>query len=189
MNPIEKFHQDRSAAFDAKDPMAAVCTVANVDNDGQVQIRTLVLRNVGDDLAIFINATSPKWAALQNTFSVQTYWPSVALQYRLQVSSIEVEAELVHQSWQMRPDMPKRMDWLYQQHTQQSSAIASRQALLSMLDEVTLPEPLIAPEHASGLRLVPYEIERLDLNQDNGVHDRTRYQWENDQWTATTLVP
>ena len=189
MNPIEKFHEDRSAAFAAEDPMAAVCTVANVDHEGQVQIRTLVLRNVGDDLAIFINATSPKWAALQNTFSVQTYWPSVALQYRLQVSSVEVETELVHQSWQMRPDMPKRMDWLYQQHTQQSSTIDSRQALLSLLDEVALPEPLIAPEHASGLRLVPHEIERLDLNQDNGVHDRTRYRLENNQWRGATLVP
>ena len=57
MNPIEKFHEDRSAAFAAEDPMAAVCTVANVDHEGQVQIRTLVLRNVGDDLAIFIIAT------------------------------------------------------------------------------------------------------------------------------------
>lgn len=169
--------------------MAAVCTVANVDNEGKVQIRTLVLRNVDDDLAIFINATSPKWTALQNTFSVQTYWPSVSLQYRLQVSSVQIEKELVHDSWQMRPDVPKRMDWLYQQHRGQSSTVDSRQALLDLLDEVSLPEPLSAPEHASGLRLLPHEIERLDLSQDNGVHDRRRYRLIQDQWTVTTLVP
>jgi pyridoxine/pyridoxamine 5'-phosphate oxidase len=189
MDPIKQFHEDRTAAFEAKDPMAAVCTVANVDDAGRVQVRTLVLRNVGDNLAVFINATSPKWPALQQTFAVQTYWPSVALQYRLQVTSTPVEAELVHQSWQMRPDMPKRMDWLYQQIAQQSSAIDSRQALISMLDEVHLPDPLIAPEHASGLCLVPHEIERLDLNQDNGVHDRSHYRLDAGQWHVTTLVP
>ena len=189
MDPLEQFHTDRAKAFEAKDPMAAVCTVGNIDSAGQVQIRTLVLRNVGDDLAIFVNATSPKWPALQDTFAVQTYWPSVAVQYRLQVSSTPVEAKLVHQSWQMRPDMPKRMDWLYQQIANQSSTIASRQALLSMLDGVSLPDPLVAPEHASGLCLVPYEIERLDLNQDNGVHDRSHYRLDAGQWTTATLVP
>ncbi|XOV84393.1 MAG: hypothetical protein ACFHXK_04600 [bacterium] len=189
MNPIKKFHEERAAAFAAEDPMAALCTVANVDGNGRAQLRTLVLRNVDDDLAVFINATSPKWSALQQSFAVQTYWPSIAIQYRLQVTSKPVAAQLVHESWQMRPDMPKRMDWLYQQHAQQSSPIESRQALITLLDGVRLPDPLVAPEHASGLILVPHEIERLDLNQANGVHDRSHFQLKDNQWTVTTLVP
>lgn len=169
--------------------MAAVCTVANVDAQGAVQIRTLVLRNVNDQLAVFVNATSPKWPALQQTFAVQTYWPSVALQYRLQVSTTAIDANLVHKSWRLRPDLPKRMDWFYQQHGQQSSTVASRQALLDLVNRVELPEPLAAPEQARGLGLIPFEVERLDLSQADGIHDRQRYCLQNGIWSVTTLVP
>jgi pyridoxine/pyridoxamine 5'-phosphate oxidase len=189
VNPLEQFDADRARAFAAQDPMASVCTVANIDARGAVQIRTLVLRNVNNQMAVFVNATSPKWPALQQTFAVQTYWPSVALQYRLQVSTIAIDADLVHKSWHLRPDLPKRMDWFYQQHGQQSSKIESRQALLDLVNRVELPQPLVAPEHACGLGLIPFEVERLDLSQTDGIHDRQHYSLQNDIWTVTTLVP
>ena len=74
MDPIEQFYADRAEAQAAQDPMAAVCCVASYDG-AQVQQRTLVLRDVEGELAIFINATSPKWATLQDAFSLTTWWP------------------------------------------------------------------------------------------------------------------
>ena len=188
MDPLDRFKADRNLARDAKDPMANLCTVASLDNEN-VELRTLVLRDVGADLAIFINATSPKWAKLQEGGSVLTYWPSVQIQYRLQVRTTPVPTDVVAESWQLRPDAPKRMDWFYTRQQSQSTDIGSRDRLLDEALGLDLPDPLVAPDTARGLLLRPYKIERLDLTQDNGIHDRTLYEESGDAWTTTTLVP
>ena len=153
----------------------------------EAALRTLVLRNVNHEgqprLALFINASSPKWTELANSesVSVQVYWPSVELQYRMQVKAETLNPQMVAESWQLRPDAPKNMDWLYQQQAQ-STMVADRQALLSQLNQLKTPEPLVAPEGAIGLLLQIIEIERLDLTQSNGVHDRTQYTLNNNEW-------
>ena len=63
--------------------MAAVCVLATVDEDGRPEARTLVLRQVEDDLALFMHTSSPKWQQLQHGGSINTYWPSVEIQYRM----------------------------------------------------------------------------------------------------------
>jgi len=193
-NPLTQFHSDRQLARDAGDPMAHVCVLATVDGRGYPQARTLVLRSVVDNnsprLALFINANSPKWAELANSESacVQVYWPSVELQYRMQVQTEALDPKLVAESWQFRPDAPKKMDWLYQQHAQ-STAIADREQLLMQLDQLETPEPLVAPEAAKGLLIQVTEIERLDLTKNNGVHNRTLYTLKQGKWDQQTLIP
>jgi pyridoxine/pyridoxamine 5'-phosphate oxidase len=81
------------------------------------------------------------------------------------------------------------MDWFYEQHGEQSSQITSREDLINKLDEVTLPEPLRAPENARGLLLNPIEIERLDLTQADGIHDRKVFRYRDSQWHRKILVP
>ncbi|MDC0559358.1 pyridoxamine 5'-phosphate oxidase family protein [bacterium] len=187
MNPLSLFSRDRTRA--SGDPMAALCTVATVDNRGKPQLRTLALRDVDSHLAIFVNATSPKWADLQHDFAVHTYWPSIAVQYRMQVTSEPIDAQKVHASWQLRPDMPKQMDWFYEQIAPQSSVIESRGQLHQQLNGANLGTPVAAPTNARGLYLRPFIVERLDLNQPDGLHDRTRYQLDGDHWHCQTLVP
>ncbi|MEM9620421.1 MAG: pyridoxamine 5'-phosphate oxidase family protein [Pseudomonadota bacterium] len=188
-HPLDLFADDRARARAAEDPMAHLCTVANTDAEGQPQLRTLVLRDVDDRLALFINATSPKWPSLQAGFAVMTYWPSVQIQYRLQVTAEPLAAETVHASWLQRPPAPQRMDWFYQQVQPQSSVINSREALLANLLKVEVPAPLKAPNNARGVLLNIAELERLDLNQPDGVHLRERFIWNDDQWQQTVLVP
>ena len=193
-NPLVQFHTERQTARDAGDPMAHVCVLATVDQQGRPQARTLVLRNVDHNgspvLALFINANSPKWAELANNASacVQVYWPSVELQYRMQVQVEALDPKVVAESWQFRPDVPKKMDWLYQQHAQ-STAVADREQLLKQLEQLEAPEPLVAPEAAKGLLIQVTEIERLDLTQSNGVHDRTSYTLLQGKWQKQTLIP
>lgn len=191
-DPLARFRADRQAAWDAKDPMAAVCVLATVDAEGQPQARTLVLRDIADGqfqgLAIYINASSPKWRQSQGRVGIQTWWPATQVQYRMQASCQALPATHIGESWQLRPDTPKHMDWLYQQHPQ-SSEVADRQALLDLLAATPLPEPVVAPEGARGLLLKPDVVERLDLTQSNGVHDRVRYRLQGDSWEQQTLVP
>ena len=169
--------------------MAHLCTVANIDAHGRAQMRTLVLREVDEQLAVFVNATSPKWQHLQSGCVLHTYWPSVQVQYRMHVRAELLDLQLVHESWQLRPDAPKRMDWFYEQHGEQSSHIESRDALLAKLQSLDLPNPLQAPDNARGLLLEPFEIERLDLTQPEGVHDRELFTRADNRWQRSTLVP
>ncbi|NOX52302.1 MAG: hypothetical protein GXP16_17470 [Gammaproteobacteria bacterium] len=189
LDPVTQFTHDRARAWQQKDPMAGLCTVANIDAAGQAQLRTLVLREVEGALAIFVNASSPKWRTLQQACAVHTFWPSVQIQYRLQVETSPVGDDFVASSWQLRPDAPKKMDWFYQLIESQSKPIASRTKLLQQLDQLDLPNPLVAPEQAKGLLLHIMQIERLDLTQPNGVHDRQLFIRQKDEWQQQTLVP
>ncbi|NKC01029.1 MAG: hypothetical protein GKR90_21390 [Pseudomonadales bacterium] len=168
--------------------MANLCTVGH-NGTATAEMRTLVLRDVGEDLAIFINSTSPKWSPLSHSVSVLTYWPSIQAQFRILANTSSVAEDFVADSWQLRPDPPKRMDWFYSTVKAQSSRIESREQLLEEVAAVELPDPLVAPQTARGLILSPYLIERLDLSQDNGIHDRMRYEKRGDTWVGTTLVP
>ena len=189
MDPLDLFFTDQARAFDAKDPMASLCTVANVDDKQQPQVRTLVLRKLDNRLGIFVNASSPKWPHIQDNVAFTTYWPSVQIQYRLEAATEVIEDAIVAASWLLRPTAPQRMDWLYATHAAQGSAIESRQQLIDIASNVQLPDPLKAPQQAMGLYLNPTQVERLDLTQDNGIHDRTRYRWQNGAWLKETLIP
>lgn len=187
-DPIARFAADRAAAREAKDPMAAVCVLATVDENGMPQARTLVLRDIPEGLAIYINASSPKWQQSQECVAIQVWWPSVQIQYRIQARCEALPAQHIAESWQLRPDVPKQMDWLYQQRPQ-SSEVNDRDELLNLLQNTKPPAPLVAPGGARGLLLLPERIDRLDLNQANGVHDRTRYVLDAGRWLEQTLIP
>jgi pyridoxine/pyridoxamine 5'-phosphate oxidase len=190
-DPLGLLLRDRQTAREREDPCANLCTLANVDGDGLPQARTLVLREIERRLAVFVNATSPKFPFLDDaTVSVVVWLPSISIQYRLACATTLVEPAVVAQSWQLRPDPPKHMDWFYTQQQSQSSPIESREALLERLAGQALPEPLVAPDTARGFYLEPRLIERLDLAQDNGIHDRRRYLPGNPGgWRETVLVP
>ncbi len=189
VDPLALFRTEREAARAADDPMAHLCTVANVDADRQPQVRTLVLRDIEGQLAVFVNASSPKWPHIQERFAFCTYWPSLSLQYRFDVVAAPLSPETLAASWALRPDAPKRMDWLYELHDPQSSHIDSREHLLEVFGRLAVDEPLRAPPNARGLLLEPKQIERLDLTQDNGVHDRQRFEQVDGAWQQRTLIP
>lgn len=189
-DPIRQLLEERAAARELNDPCAALCTLANVDPEGIPQARTLILREVEESLAVFINRTSPKWTPLvEGPVSVVVWLPTLDVQYRLQCDTEEIPQKLVHASWHLRPEPPKRMDWFYTLVAPQSSRIGSREKLLRSLAALDLPEPLTAPDSAHGLFLHPNRVERLHLGQDNGIHDRQHYHRDGSAWVVETLVP
>ncbi len=190
IDPWQQLHSDRATATKAADACANLCYLATVDAAGEPQVRTLVLRDLGEGgLGIFINNTSPKWDQLGTGVSVLVYLPSLSLQYRIQASLEPIAKSTVDQSWTLRPDTPKRLDWLYQSYQAQSSVVADQATLLSALDAQFPDVPQLAPESAQGLKLVPTQIERLDLNAQGGPHHRQLFKRERDSWQALTLIP
>ena len=170
--------------------MAALLSLATVSTAGRPEVRTLVLRDVQGQLAIFINRTSPKWQALQpqQTLQFMTYWPSSQLQYRFDCTFTEIESAIVHPSWRLRPESPRRLDHVYDTQAPQSTPVADRAQLLAHAGSVE-PDQLETPtSNAIGLFLEPECIERLDLNMQGEPHDRRRYRRTNG-WQEEVLVP
>jgi pyridoxamine 5'-phosphate oxidase len=189
-NPLLRLFEDRTRARAQQDPCANLCTLANIDEQGAPQARTLVLRELDNQLAVFVNVTSPKWQSLlAGPVSLVVWLPSIQLQYRLSCQTAQIPQHKVHDSWHMRPDPPKRMDWFYSEVAAQSSGIGNRETLLGALEDLQLPEPLTPPVSAQGLYLEPESVERLHLGEENGIHDRQFYRRTGSGWSVNTLVP
>jgi len=191
-DPVALLREDRARAVERADPMATLCVVATVDA-GEPEARTMVLRDLEPALSgppsfgLFVNGTSPKFREFHqsSTVVVVVYLPSLAVQYRLRCSLEQLPEGLVRVSWQLRPPIPKRMDWLYEDRPQ-SSVIDSREALVDLLHG---GEPTSAPKSAIGFKLVAESVERLDLNTEDGIHDRRRYAFDGQSWHEEVLVP
>ncbi len=190
MDLLQELRNARSAAREAQDPCASLCTLCTVDADGEPQARTLVLRDVEGKLAVFINSTSPKWSQLNNSQSVSVlvWLPSQQLQFRLQAKIASVPKTLVDASWQLRPDTPKRLDWYYEERQPQSSRLIDDESFAERLRAFAPDLPESAPESAQGLYLEPLRIERLELNTTGAPH-RRHVQHYGDEPSAHPLVP
>ena len=203
MNPLRRLDEDRRQARRQRDPWAELCIVSTVAAGGEPSARVLVVRELDRGtkrtaskpenpvLGIFVNASSPKVDEFSNssTVAVLIYLPSVMVQYRLRCTLHPIKPAVVREAWQMRPEIPKRMDWVYETHPQ-SSEIASRDALIDAVASQSLEEPLLAPESAVGYVFQPVEVERLDLNAGGDApHDRRRYTARKSDWVEAVLVP
>ena len=186
-DPLEKFTLDRQAAREKNDAWAALCTLGTVNPAGDAEQRTLVLRDHESRLALFFSAAAPKWAELKArpTCSLQVYLPSIQVQYRIRAGWEIIDPAQVYASWTLRPDVPKKLDWLYQQHPQSSTI--DRSELLKQLAADT-PVPQQAPDTAMGVFINPVRYERLQLTSD--VHQRECWEQNSEyRWIHNHLVP
>ena len=213
MDPLGWLHKDRHQARQRQDPWADLCVVATVTGEGEPSARVLVVRelDLGTEtasmssapwsdqrhpetanpaLGIFVNASSPKVEEFSrsSTVAVLIYLPSVIVQYRLRCTLNAIDPVVVHEAWQMRPEVAKRMDWLYETHPQ-STEITSRRTLLDAVSSESGAQPLLAPESAVGYLFQPFEVERLDLSRTDAPHDRRRYSARKGNWVEAVLVP
>ena len=200
VDPLVLLSADRDEAHRRSDPWASLCVLATIAAggspqglpQGSPQARVLVLRNLDPGLGIFINTSSPKHHQIEasRTVSVLIYLASIGVQYRLDARLAAIDPETVRSSWNLRPEIPKVMDWLYETRVPQSTALDSREALLTLFEDVrgTLPDTPVAPPGASGYRIEPNRIERLQLSGDR-VHERDLYEASSDGWSHRVLVP
>ncbi len=188
-NPVQLFKLDQQAARNQKDPYASLCVISTVNKDMQPQSRTLVLREVEGSLAIFLNKSSPKWNEIKNGIALQTYWASTQVQYRMSVSTRPVNQKIISESWQLRPDIPKKMDWIYQNGFPQSTEVDSLGQIRNETKKISSVEQLTATKNATGLILIPHKIERLSLDTLDGIHDRKLYIETEEGWSESQIMP
>ncbi len=199
MNPITSIRDDKNRARGLSDPNADLCFLALSDRHGSASVRTLVLRGIeGNSLTLFINRTSPKWQAISEGASGQLllWYPSVQRQYRVSGEIHESGADVIAHNWQRRPVGSKYLDHVYETLGAQSSFVKDRPVLIEAvanLRKAINADDLVPPPSATGVRMDATQIERLDLNQQTGehdrLHDRRLFTLENGEWVAQTMIP
>lgn len=191
-DPIAQLRNDRARARDAGDAWASLCVLATVDAARVPQARVVVLRDIDERLAVFVNGTSPKCIEIEESVhqTVLVYLASLAVQYRLTVTLDPVPAAIVRASWLERPRIPKVMDWLYERVQGQSTPLESRRHLMDHYATIDgeLSEDVSAPPNALGFYLAAERIDRLELAGDR-PHSRTAFERRAGGWHASTLVP
>ena len=195
MNPVEQIKNSRTEARKLRDPNADICFLALADNDGRASIRTLVLRDIGEiDFTIFINQTSPKWKLFSAgaDYELLIWYPSQQHQFRIKGTAAPLDANTVGQNWLRRPQGSKYLDYIYEGFQPQSSELASREQLtteVQRLKEVHKGQDMQAPSKVAGMKLIAGQIELLDLNHEDRIHSRRRFNFVNNDWQMTELVP
>ena len=194
MNPLNKIVADRRSARGLRDPNADICYLA-LSNYNKPSVRTLVMRNISEaGFTLFVNKTSEKWRILEtnNRAELLLWFSTVQRQYRVKGIIEELDRESIETNWPRRPTGSKYLDYAYQNFRQQSRPIESHTALTQHIQDFKQENPeesLTIPETATGLRLAPKEIEMLDLNDPNQIHDRRLFLKDHDKWIASQIMP
>ena len=194
MDPVRRIREDRQSARQLGDTSADICFLALSDESGP-SVRTLVLRDITDNgISLFVNKTSPKWRAIveQEKSQVLIWFPSLQRQYRISGRLREIERAVIEKNWYRRPTGSKYMDHTYEALGAQSSVIDSRETLVEFINSLKkkhTEEHLEVPTNATGIILEAHQVECLDLNNQDRIHDRRLYTWRDEQWTEEILIP
>jgi pyridoxamine 5'-phosphate oxidase len=195
-DPLTLLRADRAAARAAGDPNALLCWLATTDAAGAPSVRTLVLREVDDQFALFLSATSPKAMDLARHGHCQlaTWFAPLQRQWRLSARTRTMARDRLAESWQQRPRTSKLLDHLHHRGRPQSGIApdqASLESALADLDDELGAQPSM-PDSAQGVLLEIHTVECLQLTGADALHRRRRWQRGTDDdapWSLSVLVP
>ena len=194
MDPVRRIREDRQSARQLGDTSADICFLALSDESGP-SVRTLVLRDIVDNrISLFVNKTSPKWRAIVERQKSQLliWFATLQRQYRISGELREIERSVIEENWHRRPAGSKYMDHTYETLGPQSSVIPSRETLVQFISDLKQKHPeenLEVPTNATGIILEAHQVECLDLNNQDRIHDRRLYTWRDGEWIEEILIP
>lgn len=172
--------------------MATAMSLATVSRNDTPDVRMVLLQAVSSGgLVFFTNLKSAKGRHLNDNNSATScfHWPAKGRQVRLRGPVERVADSYADDYFANRP----RGAQVGAHASMQSSAIPGRAALeerVRELDEQFGSGPIPRPDHWSGLRLIPDEIEFWE-DGSNRLHDRLLFtrRADDEGWTAQRLSP
>lgn len=190
LDPYAVFEEWFALAREAElnDPHAMA--LASVDGDGLPDVR-MVLLNARDarGFCFFTNFESEKGKQLlaQPKAAMVMHWKSLRRQVRLRGPVEVVSPEEADAYFASRP----KGSQIASSASEQSRPVASREALLSRVAEVSAEigeDDVVRPPHWSGFRLVPTSIE-FWKDGEFRLHDRVRFTRDGEGWRSARLYP
>lgn len=191
-DPINLFHQwfYEIQEFGGVDEVNAM-TVATIGLDGFPKSRVVLLKKFNEDGFIFYtNYNSEKGKAIIHNPNIclSFFWPSIERQVIIKGVAEKTSESVSDNYFDSRPDGSK----LGAIVSAQSEVIPSREYLdekLKKLETDYSDKPILRPMFWGGFLVRPIEIEFWQ-GRPNRLHDRIRYQLQNDfDWKRERLSP
>lgn len=191
-DPINLFHQwfYEIQEFGGVDEVNAM-TVATIGLDGFPKSRVVLLKKFNEDGFIFYtNYNSEKGKAIIHNpnLCLSFFWPSIERQVIIKGVAEKTSESVSDNYFDSRPDGSK----LGAIVSAQSEVIPSREYLdekLKKLETDYSDKPILRPMFWGGFLVRPIEIEFWQ-GRPNRLHDRIRYQLQNDfDWKRERLSP
>ncbi len=164
--------------------------LATADPAGRPSARVVLLKGIdGRGLTFFTNYQSRKGRELADNpqACLVFYWEALERQVRIEGRVVKVSRAETAAYFRTRPRTSQIGAWV----SNQSGVIASRRELLDKAVELQTGfgnEPIPAPRHWGGYRLIPQTIE-LWQGRPSRLHDRILYTRRGRGWKIQRLAP
>jgi pyridoxamine 5'-phosphate oxidase len=179
-----------TAAADPAVLEANAIQLATVDADGHPAVRTVLVKGLDErGIVFYTNYDSAKGRELDaHPYAAATFiWLAHQRQVRVSGPVTRVGREETEAYFATRPRESQLGAWA----SPQSQVVESRAVLDAMVAEVTArfgDDPIPAPPHWGGYRLVPTSVEFWQ-GRHGRLHDRIRYRRAGEEWVRERLAP
>tara|TARA_R110002095_G_scaffold140903_2_gene122315 strand:- start:54 stop:734 length:681 start_codon:yes stop_codon:yes gene_type:complete len=189
-SPIQQFKEWLDASIKAKLPEPNAMTLSTVDAEHKPHSRIVLLKGIENEGFIFFtNYESDKGKEIENNPNVSLcfLWKELERQLRIDGVVRKISREESEEYFQSRP-IKSQIGALA---SDQSSVIRNREELEKKFKELT--EKYSAgnvpmPANWGGYHVDPIGIEFWQ-GRSSRLHDRIKYEKENDQWIIKRLAP
>jgi pyridoxamine 5'-phosphate oxidase len=188
-DPIKMFDRwmKDARASELNDPNAVA--LATSTNDGTPSLRMVLMKGVDErGFAFYTNAESQKGIELKENprAAMCFYWKSLQRQVRVTGTVTELPAAEADHYFHSR----SRLSQLAAAASEQSRVLASREVLVTRVNELDVEYPIEVPrpEQWKGFVLQPERIE-FWKNREGRLHDRLLFQRSGDGWSKQRLFP
>ena len=190
-NPVNLFREWFNDAKKSEINDANAVALGTVDYKGYPSVRMVLLKDYNEEGFVFYtNFNSNKSKAIKNDpkISMCFHWKSLLRQVRIVGLASKVSDQEANEYFNSRSYGSRIGAWA----SDQSSILINRNDLLNSIDQFKGKFPnknkVPRPEHWSGWRLKPKEIE-FWLDGENRIHERLKYIKENNDWKKILLSP